>query len=120
MSTGYYVAPTLIAECRADMTVVQEELFGPVVVAMPFDDDDHAVELANQSPFGLYDYVYSKNVSRGFAVAKRLRTGNVGVNTTQRNHETPFGGFKLSGIGRDGGSFGLDCYSELQSVVWPA
>jgi acyl-CoA reductase-like NAD-dependent aldehyde dehydrogenase len=120
MSTGYYVAPTLLAECRPDMTVVQEELFGPVVVALPFDDDDHAVELANQSAFGLYDYVYSKNVSRAFEVAKRLRTGNVGVNTTQRNHETPFGGFKLSGVGRDGGSFGLHCYSELQSVVWPS
>ena len=106
--------------CRSDMTVVQEELFGPVVAAMPFDDEDEVIALANQSPFGLYDYVYSGDAGRGFEVARRLRTGNVGVNTTQRNHETPFGGFKLSGIGRDGGSFGLHCYSELQSVVWPS
>ena len=120
IDTGYYVRPTLIAGCRPDMTVVQEELFGPVVVALPFDDEDHAVELANQSVFGLYDYVWSGNKPRAFEVARRLRTGNVGVNTTQRNHETPFGGFKLSGVGRDGGSFGLHCYSELQSVVWPA
>lgn len=120
VETGHYVAPTLIADCRPDMTVVREELFGPVVVALPFDDEDHAVELANQSMFGLYDYVWSANKPRAFEVAKRLRTGNVGVNTTQRNHETPFGGFKLSGLGRDGGSFGLHCYSELQSVVWPA
>jgi acyl-CoA reductase-like NAD-dependent aldehyde dehydrogenase len=120
VESGYYVKPTLIAECRPDMTVVQEELFGPVVVALPFDDEEHAIELANSSAFGLYDYVFSKNAARAFEVAKRLRTGNVGVNTTQRNHETPFGGFKLSGIGRDGGSFGLHCYSELQSVVWPS
>jgi len=118
--TGYYVRPTLLADCRADMTVVQEELFGPVVAAMPFDDEDEVIALANQSAFGLYDYVYSGDAGRGFEVARRLRTGNVGVNTTQRNHETPFGGFKLSGVGRDGGSFGLHCYSELQSVVWPS
>ena len=74
----------------------------------------------NSSAFGLYDYVWSKNVARAFEVAKRLRTGNVGVNTTQRNHETPFGGFKLSGVGRDGGSFGLHCYSEMQSILWPS
>ena len=120
MATGFYVRPTLIAGCRPDMTVVQEELFGPVVVALAFDDDEEAIELANQSAFGLYDYVWSGNTARAFEVARRLRTGNVGVNTTQRNHETPFGGFKLSGVGRDGGSFGLHCYSELQSVVWPS
>jgi acyl-CoA reductase-like NAD-dependent aldehyde dehydrogenase len=120
IATGYYVRPTLLADCRPDMTVVQEELFGPVVAAMAFDDDEEAISLANQSVFGLYDYVYSGDAARGFEVARRLRTGNVGVNTTQRNHETPFGGFKLSGIGRDGGSFGLHCYSEMQSVVWPS
>jgi acyl-CoA reductase-like NAD-dependent aldehyde dehydrogenase len=120
IATGFYVRPTLIADCNPSMTVVQEELFGPVVVAIPFDDEEEAVALANQSVFGLYDYVWSANKARAFEVAKRLRTGNVGVNTTQRNHETPFGGFKLSGIGRDGGSFGLHCYSEMQSIVWPA
>lgn len=120
IDTGYYVRPTLLADCRPDMTVVQEELFGPVVAAMAFDDDEEASFLANQSVFGLYDYVYSGDAARGFEVARRLRTGNVGVNTIQRNHETPFGGFKLSGINRDGGSFGLHCYSEMQSVVWPS
>jgi acyl-CoA reductase-like NAD-dependent aldehyde dehydrogenase len=120
IATGYYVKPTLLAECRTDMTVVQEELFGPVVVALPFDDEEEAIALANSSAFGLYDYVWSKNAARAFEVAKRLRTGNVGVNTTQRNHETPFGGFKLSGVGRDGGSFGLHCYSEMQSIIWPS
>jgi acyl-CoA reductase-like NAD-dependent aldehyde dehydrogenase len=116
---GYYVAPTLIAGCRGGMKVVQEEIFGPVVVAVPFDDEDEGVAIANDTDFGLYDYVFSKDTSRAFRVSKRLRAGNVGINTTQRNHNAPFGGMKFSGIGRDGGVFGLHAYSEMQSVVWP-
>ena len=116
---GYYVNPTLIAECKAGMKVVQEEIFGPVVVVVPFDEDDEVVALANGTDFGLYDYVFSKDSARAMRVARQLRTGNVGINTAQRNHEAPFGGFKLSGVGRDGGSFGLHAYSEMQSIVWP-
>ena len=71
--------------------------------------------IANGTEFGLYDYVFSADTTRGLRVAKQLRTGNVGLNTAQRNHEAPFGGFKMSGVGRDGGSFGLHAYSELQS-----
>ncbi|MFL6203872.1 MAG: aldehyde dehydrogenase family protein [Acidimicrobiales bacterium] len=119
LPTGYYVNPTLIADCKAGMKVVQEEIFGPVVVVVPFDDEDEAVALANGTDFGLYDYVFSKDSARAMRVARQLRSGNVGINTAQRNHEAPFGGFKLSGVGRDGGSFGLHAYSELQSIVWP-
>jgi acyl-CoA reductase-like NAD-dependent aldehyde dehydrogenase len=119
LERGWYVPPTLLADCRIDMTVAQEEIFGPVVVVIPFDDDDEAVALANGTAFGLYDYVFSGDSSRAYAVAQQLRTGNVGINTVQRNHETPFGGFKMSGVGRDGGRFGLHAYSELQSIVWP-
>jgi phenylacetaldehyde dehydrogenase len=119
MDTGWYVPPTLLAGCRGDMTAVQEEIFGPVIVVVPFDDEDEAVELANSTSYGLYDYVWTADTTRALDVASRLRTGNVGINTLQRNHEAPFGGFKLSGVGRDGGSFGLHAYSELQSVVWP-
>jgi acyl-CoA reductase-like NAD-dependent aldehyde dehydrogenase len=115
---GYFVAPTLIADCRSDMKVVQEEIFGPVVVVVPFDDEDEVVALANGTSFGLYDYVFSKDAPKAMAIGKQLRTGNVGINTAQRNHEMPFGGFKLSGVGRDGGSFGLHAYSEMQSLVW--
>ncbi len=117
--TGYYVAPTLIAGCRPEMRVVQEEIFGPVIVVLPFDDEDEAIALANGTDFGLYDYVFSADTNKAFRVSKRLRAGNVGINTTQRNHNTPFGGTKFSGVGRDGGVFGLHAYSELQSVVWP-
>jgi acyl-CoA reductase-like NAD-dependent aldehyde dehydrogenase len=111
--------PTLIVEAKPGMTVVQEELFGPVVVVVPFDDEDEAVALANAGEFGLYDYVFSGDSARAFGVAEQLRTGNVGINTLQRNHEMPFGGFKMSGVGRDGGRFGFHAYSELQSIVWP-
>ena len=116
--TGWYVPPTLLADATIDMAVAQEEVFGPVVVAMPFDDDDEAVALANGTPFGLYDYLWTGDSNRAFGIAQQLRSGNVGINTLQRNHEAPFGGFKMSGVGRDGGSFGLHAYSELQSIVW--
>ena len=115
---GWFVTPTLLADATVDMRVAQEEIFGPVVVVLPFDDEDEAVALANATPFGLYDYVWTADGNRAFTVANQLRSGNVGLNTLQRNHEAPFGGFKASGVGRDGGSFGLHAYSELQSIVW--
>ena len=118
MDHGFYAAPTLLADCAPEMAAVQEEIFGPVVAVLPFDDDDAAVELANGTSFGLYDYVWSADTVRAMDVARRLRTGNVGINTLGRNHEAPFGGMKQSGVGRDGGSFGLHAYSELQSIVW--
>jgi acyl-CoA reductase-like NAD-dependent aldehyde dehydrogenase len=117
---GYYVAPTLIAGCRPEMKVVQEEIFGPVIVALPFDDEDEGIAIANGTEFGLYDYVFSADTGRAMRVSRRMRAGNVGINTTQRNHWAPFGGTKMSGVGRDGGEFGLHAYSELQSVVWPS
>jgi acyl-CoA reductase-like NAD-dependent aldehyde dehydrogenase len=119
LDTGFYVAPTLIAGCKPDNASVQQEFFGPVVVVVPVDDEDEAIAVANGTEFGLYDYVFSADTARAMRVAKQLRTGNVGINTAQRNHEAPFGGFKMSGVGRDGGSFGLHAYSELQSIVWP-
>ena len=119
MDRGFYVTPTLIADCKAGMRVVQEEIFGPVVVVVPFDDEDEGVALANGTEFGLYDYVFSKDTAKAYEIAQQLRTGNVGINTVQRNHDLPFGGFKQSGVGRDGGVFGFHAYSELQSIVWP-
>lgn len=118
MQSGYFVAPTLVAGCTPEMTVVREEIFGPVVVVVPFEEEDEAVELANSGDFGLYDYVFSADTSKAMRVAEQLRTGNVGINTLQRHHEAAFGGFKRSGVGRDGGSFGLHAYSEMQSVIW--
>ncbi|MFD9815518.1 aldehyde dehydrogenase family protein [Streptomyces sp. NPDC059080] len=115
---GFYVAPALFADCTSGMRIVREEIFGPVVVVLPFDDEEEAVALANDSDYGLLDYVWSGDVARAFRVAARLRAGGVGVNTVGRNMEAPFGGFKQSGVGRDVGSYALHAYSEVQSVVW--
>ncbi|MCX5532948.1 aldehyde dehydrogenase family protein [Streptomyces sp. NBC_00006] len=120
LDEGFYVAPTLLADCTNDMRVVREEIFGPVVAVVPFDgDEDEAIALANDSDYGLIDYVWSGDVARAFRVARRLRAGGVGVNTIGRNMEAPFGGFKKSGVGRDVGSYALHAYSEWQSIVWP-
>ncbi|MEV4867114.1 aldehyde dehydrogenase family protein [Streptomyces ossamyceticus] len=118
LDRGFYVAPTLLADCTADMRVVREEIFGPVVVVLPFADEEDAVRLADATDYGLIDYVWSGDVARAFRVARRLRAGGVGVNTVGRNMEAPFGGFKKSGVGRDVGSYALHAYSELQAIVW--
>ena len=120
LDTGFFVAPTLLAECRNDMHVVREEIFGPVIVVVPFEDEEEGIAISNDSHYGLYDYVFSRDVARAYQVARQLRAGNVGINTTGRNPNTPFGGFKMSGVGRDGARFGMEAYSELQSIVWPA
>jgi acyl-CoA reductase-like NAD-dependent aldehyde dehydrogenase len=117
MERGFYVEPTLFVADN-DMAVARQEIFGPVLVVIPFDDEAEAIAIANDSDFGLYDYVFSGDTARAFDVAKQLRAGHVGINTAQRNHEAPFGGFKMSGVGRDGGDYGLEAYSELQSIVW--
>jgi acyl-CoA reductase-like NAD-dependent aldehyde dehydrogenase len=117
LERGYYVEPALITGGN-HTTVAREEIFGPVVVAIPFDVEAEGVAIANDSDFGLYDYVFSGDTARAFRVARQLRAGHVGINTAQRNHEAPFGGFKLSGVGRDGGDYGLEAYSELQSIIW--
>ncbi|MFF3347444.1 aldehyde dehydrogenase family protein [Streptomyces sp. NPDC002779] len=119
LERGFYVSPALLADCSNDMTVAREEIFGPVVAVIPFDEEDEGVALANDSDYGLIDYVWSGDVARAFRVARRLRAGGVGVNTVGRNMEAPFGGFKKSGVGRDIGSYALHAYSEVQSIVWP-
>jgi acyl-CoA reductase-like NAD-dependent aldehyde dehydrogenase len=117
LPTGFYVAPTLITGDNT-MRVAREEIFGPVITMIPFDDDDEAIAIANDTEFGLYDYVFSKDGARALRAAKQLQAGHIGINTAQRNHDAPFGGFKKSGVGRDGGDFGLLAYSEPQSIIW--
>jgi acyl-CoA reductase-like NAD-dependent aldehyde dehydrogenase len=119
LDRGFYVAPTLLADCTNDMRVAREEIFGPVVTVIPFDDEEEGVALANDSDYGLIDYVWSGDVARAFRVARRLRAGGVGINTVGRNMEAPFGGFKKSGVGRDVGVYALHAYSEVQALVWP-
>ena len=119
VTQGFYVGPTLLTDCTNDMSVVREEIFGPVIVVVPFDEEHEAIAIANDSDYGLYDYVFSEDTGRAFEIAQQLEAGHVGINTAQRNHEAPFGGFKMSGVGRDGGVFGLHAYTEIQAVIWP-
>jgi acyl-CoA reductase-like NAD-dependent aldehyde dehydrogenase len=118
---GFYVEPTLFTHARNDMTIAREEIFGPVVTAIPFDDEAHAIALANDSEYGLYGYVWTGDLARGKRVAGALRTGTVQVNCAAgMNPDAPFGGYKLSGIGRDGGLYALDAYSEQKYIGWTA
>lgn len=118
MDKGFFVGPTLLAGCNNTMSPVREEIFGPVVVVVPFETEDDAIAIANDSDYGLFSYVFGEDTPNAFEVAKQVRSGRVGINSVQTHHETPFGGFKLSGIGRDGGSWGLDAYTEWQSIIW--
>jgi acyl-CoA reductase-like NAD-dependent aldehyde dehydrogenase len=115
---GYYVEPTLFTGVRNDMTIAREEIFGPVIAAIPFRDEDEAVAIANDSDFGLYGYVWTGDTARGLRVAAALRTGTVQINGSPMNGDAPFGGYKLSGIGRDGGRYALNAYSELKYIGW--
>ena len=116
LEKGWYVEPTLFADVDNSMTVAQEEIFGPVVVVIPFDDEDDAVRISNDSDFGLHGSVFSADEQRALAVAARLRTGNVAVNCGGISFNAPFGGYKKSGIGREFGPEGLQAYLETKSV----
>jgi aldehyde dehydrogenase (NAD+) len=121
LPTGYYVEPTVLAECDENSTVAQEEIFGPVLVVLPFDDDADAVRIANNSIYGLSGAVVSKSLDRSIAVARKLRTGTVGINGGQWfGVETPFGGYKQSGLGRENGVQGFEEFLETKSVGLPA
>jgi len=101
------------------MTIAQEEIFGPVIQVIPYETVDEAVQIANDSEFGLAGAVYSADPDAALAVAQRVRTGTMGINWYAFDPTAPFGGFKNSGIGRENGPEGLDAYCELQSVLMP-
>jgi aldehyde dehydrogenase (NAD+) len=118
---GFFVRPTLFVNVDNSMTIAQEEIFGPVLVVIPFDDEDDAVRIANDSMYGLAGNVMSGSVEHSLAVARRLRAGFVGLNgTAPYGADTPFGGYKASGIGRQNGVAGFDQYTEIKSVSYPA
>lgn len=117
--TGYFVKPTIFADVDNNMRVAREEVFGPVLTIIPFDTEDEAVEIANDTPYGLAAFVQTGNRDRAARVASRLRTGMVHINGGPHRYGSPFGGYKQSGNGREGGMFGLEDYLEVKAVHWP-
>ncbi|HWN36154.1 MAG TPA: aldehyde dehydrogenase family protein [Pseudonocardia sp.] len=119
LAAGNFVAPTIFADVRNDMTIAREEIFGPVLAVLPFDDEDEAVRIANDTEYGLGAGIYTNDARRAFRLARRLRAGTVGINGFQVEPHLPFGGFQQSGLGREGGQSAFEAYTELKSVVMP-
>jgi betaine-aldehyde dehydrogenase len=113
---GYYVKPTVFADVRNDMTIAREEIFGPVLSVIPYETVDEAVDIANDSPYGLSGGVWGADLDEAKAVARRIRTGGVEVNGGGYNPLAPFGGFKQSGIGREAGVYGLEEFLQTKSI----
>src|SRR5436190_14445616 len=114
--TGYFVKPTVFSEVGPDMTIAQEEIFGPVLSIIPYDSEDEAAEIANNTIYGLACGVWSDDAEHAKRFARRLRTGQVEINGATFNPLAPFGGYKQSGHGRELGPFGLDEYFEIKSI----
>ena len=119
LDTGWYVRPTLFASVDNRMRIAREEIFGPVLCVIPYEDEDDAVRIANDSDYGLAGTVWTADVQHGLDVARRVRTGTLGVNQYMLDFNSPFGGFKASGIGREFGPEGIDSYVELKSIALP-
>jgi aldehyde dehydrogenase (NAD+) len=121
LNKGYYVRPTVFADVTNDMTIAREEIFGPVLSIIGYKDEDDAVRMANDTPYGLAGYVSSGSVERARSVARRIRAGNVNINGAANERAAPFGGYKQSGNGREWGRFGLEEYLEVKAVAgWGA
>ena len=116
MNRGYFVRPTVFADCTNDMTICREEIFGPVMSIIPFDTEDEALEIANDTVYGLTNYVQSTDGARRNRLARQLRSGMVEMNGKSRGAGSPFGGMKASGNGREGGKWGIEDFLEVKSI----
>jgi 5-carboxymethyl-2-hydroxymuconic-semialdehyde dehydrogenase len=117
--TGYFVQPTLFTNADNSMRVAQEEIFGPVLTSVPFATEDQALEMANDTQYGLAGYVWTSDLTRALRFTERLEAGMIWVNSENVRHlPTPFGGVKASGIGRDGGDWSFDFYMEQKHVAF--
>ncbi len=116
LEQGYYVKPTVFAHVSNDMTIAREEIFGPVITLIGYDSEDEAVEIANDTPYGLSGYVSASDPERARAIARRLRTGMVHLNGARLDNKAPFGGYKQSGNGREFGKWGLEEFLEVKSI----
>lgn len=117
--TGYFVRPTIFADVRNDMRIAREEVFGPVLALIPFDTEEEAIAIANDTPYGLAAYVQTGDAKRAERVASRLKAGMVHINGGPHRYGSPFGGYKQSGNGREGGKFGLEDFLEVKTIHRP-
>lgn len=118
LTTGYYIEPTVVVGLDNSATISREEVFGPVLSVIPFDTDDEAVRIANDSPFGLAAVIHGRKRSRTMSVARRIRAGTVCIGSGTFNPAAPIGGYKQSGIGREGGAWGLSEFQEVKHLSW--
>lgn len=116
MDSGYFVRPTIFADCHNEMIIMREEIFGPVLSMMPFDTEEEAIEIANDTDYGLTNYVQTEDAAKANRVARQLRSGMVDMNGQARSSASPFGGYKQSGNGREGGNWGMDEFLEVKAV----
>ncbi len=119
INQGYYVKPTIFTDVKNDMTIAQEEIFGPVLCILPYETEEEAIQIANDSIFGLSGSVWAGTVDRARDAAKKLRTGQVFINGGSFNPAAPFGGYKQSGNGRELGAYGLDEFLEIKAITPP-
>ena len=116
LDKGYYIKPTVFSEANNSMTIAREEIFGPVLTMIPYDTEEEAIEIANDTPYGLAGYVQSEDIDHARAVAARIRAGNIHVNGAAGGYDVPFGGFKQSGNGREWGHHGFTDFLEIKAV----
>ena len=117
---GYYVRPTIFGNVTNDMTIAKEEIFGPVLTILPYETEEEAIEMANDTEYGLAGYVQGTDMNHAMDVAAQIRSGNVQINGAQANFNAPFGGYKMSGNGREWGELGLEEFLETKAVMVPA
>ena len=116
LDRGYFVRPTVFADVTNEMTVAREEIFGPVLSIMPFDDEEEATRIANDTPYGLGNYIQTRDAAKAARIARRLRSGMVQINGRSLADAAPFGGYKRSGNGREGGAWGIEEFLETKAV----
>lgn len=120
LNVGYFVKPTIFGNVTNDMTIAQEEVFGPVLTILPYENEEEAIKIANDTPYGLSGYVQSGDVDHALEVAAQMRTGNVHINGSGPDFNAPFGGYKQSGNGREWGELGFEEFLETKAVLVPA
>ena len=117
LQQGYYVKATVFANVTNEMMIAREEVFGPVLAIMPYRDEDEALAIANDSPYGLAGYVQSGDIEHARAVARKIRAGTIFLNGNNFDPSAPFGGYKQSGNGREWGSFAFHDFLEIKGIV---